>query len=148
MKDFKLTLKTLGYLVTQLTTILQDGKTYVITCKEYSKKRTITANAQCFVWYPQIAKFYGEDAEFIRKMMKHDIAWPILERGQCEYSIKMRWMLDKGGYNTLPMDKKINMVDMFGVTRFMTTKQHNAFRDEIQIYWAKNGLKLNYLNEV
>lgn len=147
IKNFKLTFANLGSLVTQLTRLLQSGKAYSITCKEFSAKRSLTANAQVHVWYPIIAKHYGEDTETIRKWMKHDFAWPILERGQCDYSIKMRWMLEKASYNQLTRKQKINMVDMFGVTRFMTTKQHNALRDEIQIYWAKNGLELRYLNE-
>lgn len=108
--------------------------------------RSISANAQFYVWLPQIARFYGEDNEFIRKWMKHHIAWPILEGGECEYSAKVRYMLAKAGYEHLQPQQKINMLDMFGVTRFFTTKQHNNFRDMVQIFWAKQGLQLNYIN--
>lgn len=116
-----------------------------ITVTDDVKKRSITASAQYYVWIPQIAKQHGETAEHIRKWMKHDIAWPILERGACEYSIKMRWMLTKAGYEHLDYQQKINMVDMFGVTRFMKSKQHTELRDELQIFWAKNGIQLRYL---
>ena len=119
-----------------------------ITISDDVKKRSLPANAQYYLWLPQIAKEHGTDYEYIRKWMKHDLAWPILERGACDYSIKMRWMLIKAGYEHLDYKQKINMVDMFGVTRFMKSKQHTELRDELQIFWAKNGIQLNYKNEV
>jgi len=145
MNDLRINQGRIGELVTTLTRLIQStGKDYRVTIKEWHEKRSLTANAQYHVWLPTIAKFYGEDVEHVRRMLKHDIAWPILERGGCDYSIKMRYMLGKSGYYQLTRDQQIAMIDMFGVTRFMNTKQHNALRDETQAYWGKQGLYLEY----
>ena len=108
--------------------------------------RSISANSQYYVWLPTIAKFYGEDVEYIRKWMKHDIAWPIVERGGCDYAKRVRYVLDKSGYYRLSQTQKINMVDLFSMTSVMNSKQHTSLRDELQDYWGKQGLQLNYMN--
>ena len=109
--------------------------------------RSISANSQYYVWLPTIAKFYGEDVEYIRKWMKHDIAWPIVERGGCDYAKRVRYVLDKSGYYRLSQTQKINMVDLFSMTSVMNSKQHTSLRDELQAYWGKQGLQLDYLND-
>ena len=136
-----------GELIALVSGLSQKSEYPININYSFGKPRSISANAQVFVWIPKIAKFYGEDNEYIRKWMKHHIAWPILESGECEYSAKVRYMLTKAGYEQLNPRQKINMLDMFGVTRFFTTKQHNEFRDMIQIYWGKQGLQLRYLND-
>ena len=109
-------------------------------------KRSLSANAQYYQWLPTVAKFYGENVEFIRKWMKHDIAWPIVEREGCDYAKKVRYMLDGRNYHQLTHKQKVNMIDLFAMTSVMDSKQHAQLRDELQIYWAKQGLQLNYLN--
>jgi len=109
-------------------------------------KRSLPANAQYYQWLPSVASHYGEDVEFVRKWMKHDIAWPIVEREGCDYAKKVRYMLDKSGYYQLSNKQKIDMVDLFAMTSVMDSAQHTQLRDELQIYWAKQGLQLNYLN--
>lgn len=148
MKELKITLGNIGFLVTELTSLIQStGKAYRVTIKEWKEARSITANAQYYKWLPSVASFYGEDVEFIRAWMKHDIAWPIVERGNCEYSKKVRYMPDKAGYHALPHAKKVSMLDLFQVTSIMDSAQHTKLRDELQIYWAKQGLELRYLND-
>lgn len=147
MREFKLTLSSLGELISQLTRALADSdKPLKVTISEWREKRSLPANAQYYKWLPSIAEFYGEDVDFVRKWMKHSIAWPILERGNSEYSNRLRWLLNQGGYDNLPVEKQINMIDMFQITKLMNSKEHTMLRDELQIYWAKQGLQLNYLN--
>lgn len=147
MKNYKLNLASFLELIPTITKLLQStGKTYRLTLVEWKEKRSLTANAQANVWYPIIAEFYGEDTEFIRKWMKHSIGWPILERGGCEYSVNMRWMLEGKNYSQRSVDDQIKMVEMFKVTSIMNSAQHTMLRDEIQIFWAKQGLELRYLN--
>lgn len=148
MKEFKLTLGGLGGFISELTRILQSSnKPQRVIIKEWREQRSITANAQYHKWLPSIAKHYGEDVEFIRKWMKHTIAWPILERGGCEYSIKVGWLLEKSNYSMLDLNQQINLIDMFKITSVMDSKQHTDLRDELQIYWSKQGLNLEYLNK-
>lgn len=118
-----------------------------ITISDDTKKRSLPASAQYYVWLPQIAKKHGENTEYIRKWMKKDIALPILMRGGCDYSIKMLWTMNRINYDYLDEKQKRNFVDMFKVTSVMNSKQHAELRDELQIFWAKNNLQLRYLNE-
>jgi len=147
MDDLKLNSQSLSSVVSALAKVVLSGESYRLSVKKWREKRSLSASAQYYVWIPVIAKFYGEDVEYIRKWMKWQIAYPILDRGSCDYSIKMRYMLDKAGYYQLDISQQINMIDMFGVTRFMNSKQHTDLRDELQIYWSKQGLNLRYLKK-
>jgi hypothetical protein len=147
MNELKLTLSNLGDVFNQLTKIAQSKNVpFRLSVKEWRESRSITANAQYYKWLPSVASFYGEDVEFIRKWMKHSIAWPIVERGGCSYAKKVRYMLDKSGYHGLKQAQKIEMVDLFQMTSVMDSAQHTHLRDELQIYWSKQGLQLEYLN--
>ena len=118
-----------------------------LTVTDDIKKRSLPASAQYYVWLPTIAKKEGESTEYIRLWMKKDIALPILMRGGCDYSVKMLWTMNKINYDYLDEDQKRNFVDMFKVTSVMNSKQHTELRDELQIFWAKNGLQLRYKDE-
>ena len=147
MNDLKLNAQSLAFVTSSLSKLSDSGDTYRISVKKWREKRSLSASAQYYVWLPVIAKFYGEDVEYIRKWMKWQLAYPILTRGGCDYAIKMQYMLDKAGYHQLNQKQQINMIDMFGITRFMNSKQHTELRDELQIFWAKHDLQLNYLSK-
>lgn len=148
MKEIKLTTSNLGDVFNQLTKIAQSKNVpFRLSVKEWRESRSITANGQYYKWLPTVAEFYKDESlEFIRKWMKHDIAWPIIERGDCEYSRRVRYVIEKSGYHQLEFDQKINMIDLFAMTSVMDSAQHTHLRDELQIYWAKQGLQLEYLN--
>ncbi len=135
-------------MISNLTKILQSTNGPLrIVVKEWREKRSLTASAQYYVWLPIISKFYGEDVDYIRKWMKHDIAWPIIERDNCDYSRQVRFMISNSGYDSLSRERKFKMLDMFDMTSMMNSKQHTDLRDELQIFWAKQGLELRYKNE-
>jgi len=147
MQELKLTMANLGEVFSQLAKIAQSKNVpFRVSVKEWRESRSISANAQYYKWLPTVASHYGEDVEFVRKWMKHDIAWPIVERGGCDYAKKVGYMLDKSGYYQLSNKQKIDMVDLFAMTSVMDSAQHTQLRDELQTYWAKQGLQLNYLN--
>lgn len=57
VKDFKLTLGTLGWLVTELTKLLQStGKTYRISVVEWREKRSLSQNSLYWRWMDEINK--------------------------------------------------------------------------------------------
>jgi len=146
MDDLKLNSQSLSSVISALAKIVLSGDSYRLSVKKWRKKRSLSASAQYYVWISVAAKEYGVETEYMRKWMKHELAWPILLRGQCDYSVKMLYMLNQSGYNMLSFRRKINMVDMFGITRFMDSKQHNELRDDMQRYWAERGIQLRYLN--
>lgn len=55
MKDFKLTLASLGWLVTELTKLLKDsGKTYRVSVKEWRETRSLSQNALYWKWLTEV----------------------------------------------------------------------------------------------
>ena len=147
MKNFKLNKASLGEFVRLCTELVFNNKDYRVSIVEWREKRSLDANAQYYAWMPVIAKHYGEDVKYITKWMKHDIAWPILERDGGDYAKKVRFILTKTGYNEFNHEQRVELIDMFAITSMMNSKQHTGLRDELQVYWAKNGLNLEYWNK-
>ena len=57
VKDFKLTLGSLGWLVTELTKLLKDSKkSYRVTVTEWREKRSLSQNALYWKWLTEIDK--------------------------------------------------------------------------------------------
>lgn len=55
MKDFKLTINTLGFLVTELTKVLKESnKTYRVSVKEWKESRSLSQNALYWKWLGEI----------------------------------------------------------------------------------------------
>lgn len=58
MKEFKLTLSSLGLLVSQLTSLLRDSdKEYRITVKEWRESRSLSQNALIHVCFTDISEY-------------------------------------------------------------------------------------------
>lgn len=109
-------------------------------------KRSLDANAQVHVWIPQIANWMGESVDYVRKLTKMQQGLPII-LADSEYGDKTRFVLDKCGFESLTMDQQLGLVDFLPVTRLFSTKQHNAFRDSIQVHYEHQGLTLEYQNK-
>tara|TARA_R110002020_G_scaffold467655_2_gene691402 strand:- start:1402 stop:1833 length:432 start_codon:yes stop_codon:yes gene_type:complete len=57
MKDFKLTISSLGYLVTELTKALKSSnKSYRVTVKEWRESRSLSQNSLYWKWLDEINK--------------------------------------------------------------------------------------------
>jgi hypothetical protein len=57
MKEFKLTLSTLGWLISEVTKLLQStNKTYRVTVKEWRETRSLSQNALYWKWMAEIDK--------------------------------------------------------------------------------------------
>ena len=112
---------------------------------KFFDKRSLDANAQVHVWVPIIAKWMGESVDYVRKLIKMQHGLPIL-LADPEYGNKTRFVLDKCGYESMAIEQQLGMVDFLPVTRLFSTKQHNSYRDSIQVHYASQGLILEYLN--
>ena len=59
MKDFKLTLSSLGWLVTELTKVLKDSnKAYRVNVVEWREKRSLSQNQLYWKWLSEINEQY------------------------------------------------------------------------------------------
>ena len=114
-----------------------------ITAKPHSKKRSLTANAQVYVWYAHIAKLEGESSESVRNFCKLMFGLPILLQDE-NYKDKISWTLNKIGFYNWNHEQQIKCMELFAVTSLLNTKQHNEYRDNMQAYYAKNGVMLDY----
>ena len=116
-----------------------------ITAKPHSKKRSLPANAQVYVWYAHIAKLEGESAESVRNFCKLMFGLPILLQDE-NYKDKISWTLNKIGFYKWNHGQQIKCMELFAVTSLFNTKQHNEYRDNMQAYYAKNGVMLDYVS--
>lgn len=116
-----------------------------ITAKPHSKKRSLPANAQVYVWYSHIAKLEGESAESVRNFCKLMFGLPILLRDE-NYKEKISWSLNKLGFYDWHHQRQINYMELLPVSSLFNTKQHNEYRDNMQAYYAKSGVMLDYVS--
>ena len=56
MKDFKLTFSTIGCLVVEATKLLQSGKVYRVSIKEWRQSRSLSQNSLYWKWLAEIDK--------------------------------------------------------------------------------------------
>jgi len=54
VKDFRLNMGSLGVLVTELTKLLVNGKTYRLSCVEWREKRSLSQNSLYWKWLAEI----------------------------------------------------------------------------------------------
>ena len=114
-----------------------------VTIEPWSDKRTLSANAQIYVWYSQIAKKDGESVDVVRNFCKLMFGLPILLNTP-KFKRKIQFTLDKVGFHEWTHEQQCGFMDMLAVTSLMTAKQHNEYRDNILAYYNKNGYALDY----
>ena len=114
-----------------------------VTIEPWSEKRTLSANAQIYVWYSQIAKKDGESVDVVRNFCKLMFGLPIL-LDTPKFKRKIHFTLDKVGFHEWTHEQQCGFMDMLAVTSLMTTKQHSEYRDNILAYYNKNGYALDY----
>lgn len=114
-----------------------------VTIEPWSDKRTLSANAQIYVWYSQIAKKDGESVDVVRNFCKLMFGLPILLNTP-KFKKKIQYTLGKVGFYEWAHEQQCGFMDMLAVTSLMTTKQHNEYRDNILAYYNKNGYALDY----
>lgn len=141
LEDYKLDKNNIGFLVQTVTNLNFDSK-YRVNVEVWDDKRSLSANAQQHVWYKQIAEFNGLDIRTAGNMSKLDFGLPILL--DSEYGKKVSFVLTKINFWNMAREQQINVMDLIQVTSLFKTKQHNLYRDNLQIYWYEQGLNLDY----
>jgi len=144
MKDFKLHRGSLPELLAKMREIVLSGKTYRLSIEEWSKKRSLSANSQQHVWYKRISDFTGDDIRTAGNGCKLDFGLPILIADN-EMGAKIGYVLDRINFRAMNREQQINVMDLIQVTSLFSTKQHNQYRDQMQIFWHEQGLEIDYL---
>jgi len=129
-------------LVSELMDQLDSGKKPVVTI---SDKRSLDANSQVWVWVPLIAEFMGYTVPETNQVLKLDHGLPII-LADTEHGPKVKFILDGVNFFNRCRENQLKIIEILPVTRLFSTKQHNAYRDSIQVHYVNEGLYLEYLN--
>lgn len=140
--DLKVNINSIGLLIKRLWD-LDLTKDWRITIKLWSKKRTLSANAQQHVWYKQISDFMNCDVREAGNSCKLDFGLPIL-LNDAVMGVKVDFVLKKIGFYSMAREQQINVMDLIQVTSLFSTKQHNQYRDQMQMFYHNAGLSLEY----
>jgi len=76
VKDFRLNMGSLGVLVTELTKLLVNGKTYRLSCVEWREKRSLSQNSLYWKWLAEInqqAPLQIEDSSIDGPELWHEV---------------------------------------------------------------------------
>jgi len=146
MKDFKLHRGSLPELLAKIRQVVLSGKTYRLSIEEWSKKRSLSANAQQHVWYKKISQFTGYDIRTAGNGCKLDFGLPIL-LADPEMGPKIDFLIRPIGFYSWPRERQINVMDLIQITSLFSTKQHNLYRDNLVMFWHEHGLELEYKSE-
>lgn len=141
MNQFEVNITTLPELFSKLKQFVRPGKRYLITLQEWDK-RSLNANAAYHTWIKQISDYTGEDLKSVEARCKRDHGLPILLSGS--HGVVTSWLLEKCHFERLDDSQQLKVISAMEVTRTFTTKEHNAYRNSIQAFWANHGLNLNY----
>ena len=142
MKDLKLNLNTVKYVIQQLYA-LDLKKEWRISITEWSKKRSIPANKVYQSWYPAMSDVLAMTIPETTRFIKLNFGLPILFSDDYIGSIIWEGLNNKGFFQLSYEDQLSHMTEL-PVTRLFNTKMHNKLRDDLQIYFANLGLNLGY----
>jgi len=145
IEKYKLVTSNKSALIEALEVMLSQNEAVQVTAKPWSGKRSLPANAQVYVWYAHIAKLEGESVESVRNFCKLMFGLPILLQDE-NYKDKISWTLNKLGFYNWNHEQQVNYLELLPDSSLFNTKQHNEYRDDMQAYYAKNGLMLDYVN--
>lgn len=124
---------------------LTDGdKRVELIVREYDDKRSRQACAQQHVWIQEIAKYTGESIPKVEADMKIQHGLPII-LADPEHGPVIKYILDGIKFYDLAYERQLNAIKYVPVTRLFSTKQHNAYRDSLQVAGIGMGISIDYI---
>ena len=146
LKNYSLSLTTRQRFDDNVNQILSENPSqavYVnITAKP--KKRSLPANAQQHVFYKMI--YEHTEIPTVESDCKIDFGLPII-LADPEVGRIIGYALEKAGFFSMAREQQVIFIRVIQITSLMNTKQHNQYRENMIVYWAKNGLELKYLEK-
>lgn len=129
--------------VSELYDRLEAGQTPIV---KISDRRSNDANSQVWVWVPLIAKHMGYTLPETNQVLKLDHGLPIILADET-YGPQIKFMLDGVHFFQRGREQQLKILEILPVTRLFSTKQHNEYRDSIEVHYAREGLVLGYLEK-
>jgi hypothetical protein len=146
MKDFQLsfsTLKECKLKLNELFTGNPQGK-YRLTLTEWTKKRSISMNAQQHLFYAAIAKAQGDKSPLdVKNMCKDMFGLPIL-LNSAEHGDKIDFLLHKLDYYKHSYESKMKLIQCLSVTSEFNTSESKQYCDHMIFYFNDLGIPIKY----
>lgn len=123
--------------------IAESGVRVEMVVRPHEGKRSLSANAQQHVWLTEIAKHTGESIPTVTAQMKIEHGLPII-LADTEHGPVIEWMLKKIGFYNMCYEQQLKAIKYIPVTRLFTPRQHNSYRDSLQVAAQGMGVYLEY----
>lgn len=148
MKEFLIKANTVEADIQQIVSAIYDHFDQHTTALHFklTDRRSLSANAQVWVWAKQIGESTGEDYKTVFARMKRDHALPIV-LADPEHGKVIDWMLKQFKFESRSDAQQLVIIDSMEITRNFSTKQHNSFRDSVQAFYNAHGFNLYYAND-
>jgi len=145
MSEFKINIENYDQvseaLCGDINEIVNTGKSAKVVITEWTKGRSLPANAIQYAWYKQIGEFTSTDTKTAAAECKIDFGLPILLADK-EVGAILGHALR--GFDRMTRCQQIKFISVIQVTSIMSSKQHTQYRDAIINYYQVNGLNINY----
>ncbi len=149
MKDFLLTFSRLIECKQRLNELFEadPSSKWRLSVKPWTKKRSITMNAQQHLFYAQIAKAKGDQTPLdIKNFCKDTFGIPIL-LNSAEYADKIEFLLHKLDYYKHSYDNRMKLIQCLSITSEFTTSESKEYCDNMIFYWNDLGYPIRYKEE-
>ena len=137
MKDFQLSFSTLSDCKDKLSKLFIDnpqGK-YRITLTKWTKKRSISMNAQQHLFYTQIANAQGDKSALdVKNMCKLMFGLPIILNSE-SHSDKMEFLLNKLEFYQHSYESKIKLIQCLSITSLFNTAESKQYCEHMITYY-------------
>lgn len=149
MKDFTLTFTTLKECKLNLNELFKSnpqGK-YRVDVKKWTKKRSITMNAQQHLFYTQISKAQGDKTPLeVKNMCKDMFGLPIL-LNSAEHGHKIDFLLHKLDYYKHSYESKMKLIQCLSVTSEFTTSESKEYCEHMIYYFNDIGIPIKFKDD-
>jgi len=145
MKNFALSLTSKREFDESVNKILSENPSQAlyVNITEKKKKRSLSANAQQFLWYGQISEFSATDIKTCEAECKIDFGLPIILK-DAEVGKVVGYALENAKFFTMDREKQVKFIQIIQITSLMNTKQHNQYRENVLYFWNQAGLNIGY----
>ena len=146
MKDFLLTFTSLKECKLKLNELFTDNPQakFRLSIVKWTKKRSISMNAQQHLFYTQIAKAQGDKTPLdVKNFCKDSIGLPIL-LNSLEYSDKLEFLLHKLDYYRHSYESKMKLIQCLSITSEFTTSESKEYCENMIFFYNDLGIPIKY----
>ena len=146
MTSYKLSVASIIDVQKGLAGLIADNPSGIfdVRVKKWSAGRSLSANAQQHVWYPQIAKQRGDITwRTVKLICKAMFGIPIMLESD-KHREKTEYLINKLEYYNSTYEFQLELADIICPTSNFSTAESSTYMDLMIEYWNTNGCQINY----